>query len=65
MTPRDARLVLGWIVGTTVEQALLTIVRHGTWSDLERVAVGWPGLVDAYLLLADHRDRVEAMARRG
>lgn len=64
MTPRDARLVLGWAVGTPTEQHLLAIMREGTWDDLQRLAAGWPDLVDAFLLLRDNPAQVALVARR-
>ena len=63
MTPRDARLVLGWECGTPVEQHLLAIMRTGTWEDLHRLAAGWPDLVTAFLLLQDQPTQVEILAR--
>ncbi len=65
MTPRDARLVLGWERGTPFEQHLLAALHDASWSELSRLAAGWPDLVSAYLLLAERPEHVEAIARRG
>lgn len=64
MTPYYARLVLGWTAGTSVEQHLLAVMREGTWADLQRMARGWPDLVDVFLLYQDHPEQVAELARR-
>ncbi len=64
MTPRDARLVLGWEVGTPFEQHLVAAMRLASWPELQALAAGWPGLVGAFLLLQDRPDQLDLLARR-
>ena len=64
MTPRDARLVLGLERGTPFEQHLLAAMRVATWTDLQHLAAGWPGLVNVFLLYQERPEQVRLMARR-
>lgn len=64
MTARDARLILGLERGTPFEQHLIEAMRAATWPDLQRLAAGWPDLVNVFLLHQERPEQVRLMARR-